>query len=519
MFSRVFNTARQILSRSPSAQRRSEERIEEESAYEDAEPGETMVTTRSGTGTDPSVESTPRSSVKTRGKRELDHDETPTATKKRRKSGGASKPQSESDEGIPTKKPESKDSQHVASGAQAVTIPDRTVTESKSPAQAEPPSSVRRGNPRVVIPKKPSTPSTVTRSAMKKGGEAPSATQEPEFYTPGSHVPSPEFVTPAMYRDSASSPTPKATKILTTTGDDGAHNSTTLEVYTRSEVPSSSLNSETAPISSQESIPALPQKKIHKRFDSEEPEVIPAQTIADQPAEPAEVQTDDIDDDASDSDEAPEMVATATAASKIKAKDDEAARAQKAIEDRDARRKQKRAERKAEEQAEKRKREEAKAEKLAKQQAKEERRREKQEAAASSRKEPPGFNMSSLPALLPDSVLEAVGSHRPPTPPPVRTGRSLEQIRKDKLQRHIKFLDQGEKPIKDVKRGSVNVSVLAKQNKLLAPKVGKSSKGIREHWLKGRHQEKVGRKGNSKAQFRKMERKAVGGGFLRGDDE
>jgi U3 small nucleolar RNA-associated protein 16 len=70
-----------------------------------------------------------------------------------------------------------------------------------------------------------------------------------------------------------------------------------------------------------------------------------------------------------------------------------------------------------------------------------------------------------------------------------------------------------------VKKGSLNVHVLAPQNMLLAPKVNRDTKNIRERWLKGRQVDKISAKGKKgKMQFRRVERKSVGGGFLRNED-
>ncbi|PVI06332.1 hypothetical protein DM02DRAFT_14422 [Periconia macrospinosa] len=529
MFSRVFNTARQILSRSPSAQGRSEDCIEENTAQGEAQTETTMVTTRSGNGTGPSVENTPRSSArKTRGKRELSQEEdTPAATKRIRRSVGTKKTATEQGEEVPpTPKPRAEDPQRIALDTPPVSIPDRTISAQEISDQLELPSSGRRGRPKVVIPKKPSTPSASQQSAAKKVDEEPSTTRESEFYTPGTYIASPEFVTPAMYRDTAGSPTPKPAKSSITTRTQVSNDDPSIQ---EAGISHQVLNqaSDNAPTPTQDSIPTSSLRKTHMRFDSEEPDVNTTHGAdtqptlsgsAIQPNNTTEVQIDDHDDDASDSDEAPDVVTAATAATKVKAIQDEAARARKTIQDKDDLKKQKRMERIAEEQAEKRKREEAKAKKAAKQQAKEEQRRAKRENA-SSRNQTLDFNMDSLPALLPDSVLDAVGSHRAPTPPPVRTAKSAEQLHKEKLQRHIKFLEQGEKSIKDVKRGSINVSVLAQQNALLAPKVKRDTKNIREHWLKGRQQEKMGRMAKGKMQHRRMERKATGGGFLRGGDD
>jgi hypothetical protein len=259
---------------------------------------------------------------------------------------------------------------------------------------------------------------------------------------------------------------------------------------------------------------------VHKRFGSEEP----LDVAAPAPVEPApevsvEQEANELDDDGSDSDDAPEMVTTATAVSKARATAEETSRAHQAQQEKEQKRKQQRAERLAEEQAEKRKRDEKRARKLAKRQAREDR---ANGAESISLGAPLDIDMKSLPALLPDSILEAAGDRRSSSPPAARSRKTAEQLRKEKLNRHIKFLEHGEKAVKDRKKGSINVSVLAQKNKLLAPKVNENSKGIREHWLKGRQREKIssGKKGNFK-QFKKMERRAVGGGggFLRGRDD
>ena len=87
------------------------------------------------------------------------------------------------------------------------------------------------------------------------------------------------------------------------------------------------------------------------------------------------------------------------------------------------------------------------------------------------------------------------------------------------MNRHIKFLERGEKPIKDVKKGKVNVSVLSQRNMLLAPKVNRDTKNIREHWLKGREADRKGRGGRKAMNFKKMERRTAPKGFLRGGDD
>jgi hypothetical protein len=125
-----------------------------------------------------------------------------------------------------------------------------------------------------------------------------------------------------------------------------------------------------------------------------------------------------------------------------------------------------------------------------------------------------------IPALLPDSLLEAVGDRRPPTPPRLLPGLSEKEKREAKLRHHIQFLERGEESIKDVKKGSLSLRVLQEQNERRAPKVNRESMSIREKWLKGRDREKKKepKKAKRKMEFKKVERRTVGGGFLRGED-
>lgn len=100
-----------------------------------------------------------------------------------------------------------------------------------------------------------------------------------------------------------------------------------------------------------------------------------------------------------------------------------------------------------------------------------------------ARKQLPTANDESdeedVPELLPEDVLMEVYA-RPPTPPPLRA-TTLHQA--PKSSRKLDF----EKPkVKDRRVGPVNVSVLAKDNKHLAPRASKDGRGIRENWLAGR---------------------------------
>jgi len=105
---------------------------------------------------------------------------------------------------------------------------------------------------------------------------------------------------------------------------------------------------------------------------------------------------------------------------------------------------------------------------------------------------------SKLPDLLPDEVLLAEPTIRPPTPP---FGRKQEK--KPLLQnRHIQLDNES---TQDVRVGPVSVSVLEKFNRLLPPRADERSRAIREGWLEGRRVKGSGM----------FERKKVGGGFLR----
>jgi U3 small nucleolar RNA-associated protein 16 len=565
MFARVFDTAKRILSRSPSYQGESEEASQGIPRSADgAAEDETMVTTRRGTGTTGSVQSTPASSTRSvRGKRhlELEIQETSTPTKRRRKAVAKEEPATEEvGDGA-------QDSIEASADADAdssiKSIPVRTRSQQSVDLTLASTPVARRGSPKILI----SEPASV-RSA--DGGDV--------FYTPAQH----SFATTADEEDREGSitprPTSKATKSTPASGKgsgkrgrprkhgkadtpEKSHIASTLA----EEIPSSTWESEQAPLSpikldntakstdesgvsetqqeadaddvrpaGTEEMPSkdqvqdlaslgiayedvapdttvvLPRK--HKRFGSEEPATM---ILQDEPTEASAAA--EIEDNGSDSDEAPEMVTTSVAASKVKATAEEAMRARQAQQAKEDKRRQERADRMAQEQAEKREREEKKARKLAKSQAK--LARQQQREGSSPARAPMDIDMHNLPDLLPDSILEAAGDRRPPTPPPARGGKTEEELRKEKLNRHIKFLDHGEKPIKDVKKGKVNVSVLAQRNALLAPKVNRDTKNIREHWLKGREANRKGRGGRKATTFKKMERRSVPGGFLRGGDD
>lgn len=585
MFARVFDSAKRFLSRSPSYQEESEDVKHE--IPRSAQLGiveNKMVTTRRGTGTD--VESTPASSVRqTRGKRhlEIEVQETPTASKKRRKGASKEEPATEATTEDVQGTAEAEDNADPDFVTKA--MPHRTRSKKTyDSAEARTPIT-RRRSPKIVIP---------DSSSKETGDESheseTTSSQADVFFTPAQQA----FSLPADGDEREESLTPrpavKAAKATPTSGKGSGKRgrprknpvSATPEKSTSGhnsadEVPSSTWDSEQAPLTPTENVedksaiaaagndntekPAAegederqqperdsaevrstaegpqakeqvedlaslgiayedvtPDTKVdrprrHKRFGSEEladDAELTTQAVSTQEPEPVD------DDNASDSDEAPEMVTASVAASKAKAAAEGTVRAHQAQQTKEEVRRKERAERIAQEQAEKREREEKKARKLAQKEAKLARRQQRE--VSSPPRAPTDLHMDSIPDLLPESLLEAAGDHRPFSPPPVRGGKTEEELRREKLNRHIKFLERGEKSIKDVKKGKVNVSVLSQRNMLLAPKANRDTKNIREHWLKGREADRKAR-GKKGPSFKKMERRAAPKGFLRGGDD
>lgn len=568
MFARVFDTAKRFLSRSPSYQGESDDVNPQipRSAQPDAEQNE-MVTTRRGTGTD--VESTPASSVRvTRGKRhlEVEAQQTPTAMKRRRKAASKEEPAAESNGAKSQASAEETDELDFVTKSMPHRTRNKKTYES---AEARTPVA-RRSSPKIVIPGS-------SNDAADDTHESETASSQADvFFTPAQT----SFGLPADDDEREGSLTPKpaakAAKATPTSGKGSGKrgrprknpapespDKTPVESTLSDEIPSSTWDSEQAPLTptkehgnvaadnddepleeqngaqvppAEKSAPAQEQvedlaslgvayedatadktlnpPKNHKRFGSEEPALPLESTVQAELQRKTEVVDDD--DDASDSDDAPEMVTTSAAASKAKATAEERTRAIKAQQEKEEKRRQERVDRIAQEQAEKREREEKKARKLAQKEAKLARRQ--QHAALSPPRDPMDIDMNTLPDLLPASILEAAGDHRPPTPPPVRGGKTEAELRQEKMNRHTKFLERGEKPIKDVKKGKLNVSVLSQRNKLLAPQVNRNTKNIREHWLKGREADRKSR-GKKGSHFKKMERRAAPKGFLRGGDD
>ncbi|KAJ4363527.1 hypothetical protein N0V83_009822 [Neocucurbitaria cava] len=531
MFARVFDTAKRILSRSPSAQGRSSELRDTQSTSDAGTPDAdvAMVTTRGGTETPGAA--TPLSSVKKRaGKRELESLDTPTQAKRQRKSVSTPKKKAVEEESEPDLHAEETVEELADTIAVTVPLHEAATKEDHLPIR-------RRTSPRVVVGRtSPPTP-TVAGSVEEADQHVPTSTQETDFHTPEQQSGS-VYATPATHMRTKASPTPKAKKTKHPKPASAKKSSArkqkaqeedepnTLEVTQTTsrfldEVPSSTYDSDQALLSSQDApAPSLQPKKEHVRFRSEEP--ADAQDViaikkqghksSEKPQDAAAAEPDEDDDDASDSDEAPEMMTTAIATTKAKAAQAEADRALRAQQLEEQAKRRQREARIAEEQAQKRIREEKKARKLAKQQAPE------TDDEALGPHQDILKDMKNLPALLPDSLLETIDDQRPPTPPPQRRGKTEEELRREKLSHHIKFLERSEKPAKDVKKGKLSVAVLRQQNRVLPPKANRDTRTVRELWLKGRKVEK--KKGGKSNLNRKMERKAHGSkGFLRGGDD
>lgn len=88
----------------------------------------------------------------------------------------------------------------------------------------------------------------------------------------------------------------------------------------------------------------------------------------------------------------------------------------------------------------------------------------------------------SLPALLPDEILNSEPAARLPTPV------SDNDKSKPRISQKRKFLDEEQKPPKDVRRGGTTIRVLdgsSGKTNSLAPRVSKAGKHVRENWLSG----------------------------------
>jgi len=558
MFARVFNTAKRVLSRSPSVQTPPAESREATPTAQNLDLA--MVSTRSG------ANSTPRSEPRN-GKRALEAGDTPISFKKRKKSVGIEKidnnsPREEDDvetetaeqAGSPTS--EKKEKLPIRRRTNPMVVINKS-SQSGSTKATSPPSPQEQAHSRAT------TPSKKTRTSLAKSAASSKLTGSDNGASPTVDIDPPVFSSQGV-SDSAASPESEKEQNKSKSIDTPTPAVSVAQVVKYdSEVPSSTYESEQAAIPPQDIAPTpslKPDKvsktprsnkkasrqpeasnmfmnqedisslksqsektvtsyltftptslakdqKEHVQFGSAEPEV-EADSIYANARELEPTLVDKLDDE-SDSDEAPEEVTAASALRQAQAADEGILRAQKALEEKGRLKKKARADRIKQEQGIKQKKAEEKAIGQAKQKTQEDHLQSREEL---------NVDVHNLPTLLPDSLLEAVGDTRPPTPPRQQS-RTAEQLKKEKLARHIKFLERGEKPIKDVKKGSLSVHVLAQQNMLLAPKVNRDTRNIRERWLKGRQTDKHGMKGRTtKMRFQKVERRAIGGGFLRNED-
>lgn len=105
---------------------------------------------------------------------------------------------------------------------------------------------------------------------------------------------------------------------------------------------------------------------------------------------------------------------------------------------------------------------------------------------------------SRLPVLLPEEILSAEPTVRPPTPPPEKPNVE------GRLAKKRKLLDSDSKPPKDIRRGSLTVRILDSGQGNMPPKASKETKMLREAWLTGQRGPKSS-----------VERRKLGGGFRR----
>jgi hypothetical protein len=264
----------------------------------------------------------------------------------------------------------------------------------------------------------------------------------------------------------------------------------------------------TAPSPLKHEAPAESASRTHIRFGSADPEE-PTLVSALEPTPSAPE-----DEVSSDDDEAPETITQASAVQQTKIAEAEATKAIKEAAAASERKQEERAARRAEERKQKQRRQEQ-AEKKALRKA-------RKEASKLAQIE------GDLPDMLPESILAAAPEKRPATPPLDFIDTSVEDRELDQRNRHTRFLEQGEKRVKDIKRGPLHMRVLAKQNEFLAPKVDRRARNIREHWLghratekkaAGRSQTKSKGKPKGRLDSLKLERKKIGGSFLRNQTE
>ncbi|KAF2730661.1 hypothetical protein EJ04DRAFT_500054 [Polyplosphaeria fusca] len=499
MFAKALNAARRVLSRSPSVQERAS--TTRESPPRSHEPEPAMVFTRSG------AEATPLGSTRST-KRTLEAEDTPLASKRRRPSSKQSR--EAEDQG---KTPDDVETYDKSPGevtrrkGLAIAEPDEDTTIRKLPVRG-------RASPKVVISKRsPPTDLTPVSNTFPKENEDSGSSQDHTFRTPAGHRQSSVYETPATSKHAIqemdeTTPRPTSSRHKGQRGKSGKGQGTLEHLQDKASA-SAILSTQESATNDAQGV-SSPPKKTHIRFESEESlnsvpitqnkqgrtrfrDLLPVSSEAKE-----DMESEDSDDDA------PEAITTTSAISKRREAEANAARAYEAQEQKQKLKRKVMETRMQEEREQKRKRNEDKAKK-----------RERNDAPHA----PLETDLHSLPDLLPESLLEAAGDKRPPTPPRELVGKSGADRKRDKMNRHIRFLEHGEKSVKDVKKGRLNVHVLQQQNKFLAPKVNKDTKNIREQWMKGRQHGKRGSKGRTNRQFSKMERRPVGRGFIRGEDD
>ncbi|KAK2756749.1 hypothetical protein FQN54_005195 [Arachnomyces sp. PD_36] len=221
-------------------------------------------------------------------------------------------------------------------------------------------------------------------------------------------------------------------------------------------------------------------KSTHMRFDSEEPISIPKE---DEDAIPEMKAPEPADDESSDDDEAPEALDNSTQLANVKAAQQNAEQA-KLRHEKLQREKRKERDQRLKSQAVSKKSKELPNPRKAHARAPE---HDDMMSESTATLQDLGFKDShllagQLPALLPDEILNAEPVARLPTPV------SENDRTKPRISQKRKFLDEEQKPPKDVRRGGTTIRVLdgssGKAN-ALAPKVSKPGKHVREQWLSG----------------------------------
>ncbi|KAF1927441.1 uncharacterized protein M421DRAFT_93291 [Didymella exigua CBS 183.55] len=426
-----------------------------------------MVTTRRGTET-PGMAATPASSAKkAAGKRELDALDTPTRVKRQRKTTVELTRTLRST-------PRKGSTQEPAEEAVDDTADDTADDATPRPDKPSPLAIRRRSSPHVVV-----------EPAHDAFHTPEPASSEAAFVTPFTSKKGPE-----------GSPTPKAADSATPAAANKARGRP-KKAHKDDAPPQAHVRFGSAEPVANKDAADEDEDAADKGKDVADKD----EDAADKDEDAADKDKDDSDDDSGDdsgddSDEAPDMLSTSQAASQAAAAHADTSRALAAQSEKARKKREARLQRLVDEQAAKRKRDALKAQRAAA--------RAKKAARLSAVAEPDDGGDSTrppvdtdadadmgrataLPSLLPDALLATLGDVRPPTPPPRESaGRTAEDLRRAKLSHHIKFLEQTSRAPKDRRAGKHHVAVLAAQSSALPPKVSRSTKGVREAWLKGR---------------------------------